>query len=168
MPRNHIEEILKHSNLADNAKLTAGDRLAKVRPFFNLMNQRFLGAFQIDKTLCVDESMIPSFGKHLAKQYIKEKPIKFGYKVWCLNTNNGYLIEWYPYSGKGDYNPNLVLKGSVVTKMIRKFPGDFKLNVTFDNLFMSLNLLKMLVENGIRGLWTLSSNHTDKFPIKDN
>ena len=81
MPRNHIEEILKHSNLADNAKLTAGDRLAKVRPFFNLMNQRFLGAFQIDKTLCVDESMIPSFGKHLAKQYIKEKPIKFGYKV---------------------------------------------------------------------------------------
>ena len=52
--------------------------------------------------------------------------------------------------------------------MIQKFPGDFKLNVTFDNLFMSLNLLKMLVENGIRGLWTLSSNHTDKFPSKDN
>ena len=41
LPRNHFEEILRYSHLADNAKFTAGDRLAKVRPFFNLMNQRF-------------------------------------------------------------------------------------------------------------------------------
>ena len=135
LPRNRFEEILRYSHLADNAKLTPGDKLAKVRPFFNLMNQEFLNAFQFDEQHCVDESMIPYFGKHSTKRYIKEKPIKFGYKVWCLNTNNGYLIQWDPYSGKGYYNPKLGLGGSVVTKLTRKLTSDFKFNVTFDNLF---------------------------------
>ena len=43
LPRNLFEEILIH------AKLTAGDRLAKVRPLFNLRNQPFLNVFQFDK-----------------------------------------------------------------------------------------------------------------------
>ena len=116
LPRNRFEEILRYSHLVDNAKLTPG-------------------AFQFDEQHCVDESMIPYFGKHSTKRYIKEKPIKFGYKVWCLNTNNGYLIQWDPYSGKGYYNPKLGLGGSVVTKLTRKLTSDFKFNVTFDNLF---------------------------------
>ena len=44
--RNCFEEILRYSHLADNAKLTAGDKLAKVRPFSNLMNQHFSNACQ--------------------------------------------------------------------------------------------------------------------------
>ena len=86
----------------------------------------------------------------------------------CLNTNNDYLIQCDPYSVKGDYNPKLGLGGSVVTKLIRKLPGDFKFNVTFDNLFTSLNLRKMLAENGIRRTGTLKANRTDECPIKDN
>ena len=70
----------------------ADDKLAKVRPFFNLMNQRFLIAFQFEEQLHVDESMIPYFGKHSAKQYIKGKSIKFGCKGWCFNRYIGYLI----------------------------------------------------------------------------
>ena len=35
LPRNRFEEILRH------AKLTAGDKLAKVRPFFNLRTNDF-------------------------------------------------------------------------------------------------------------------------------
>ena len=143
LPRNRFEEILRYSHLADNAKLTAGNKLAKVCPSFNLMNQRFLNPFQFDEQLCVDKSMIPYFAKHFAKQYMKGKPINFGYKVWCLNTNNGYLIQCEPYSGKGDYNPKHGLGVSVVTKLIQKLPSDFKFNVTFDKLFVSLNLLKM-------------------------
>ena len=80
------------------------------------MKQRFLNAFQYDEQLCSNTSMIPCFGKHSTKQYIKGKLIKLGYKVWCLNTNNGYLIHCNRYSGKGDCNPKLVFGGSVVTK----------------------------------------------------
>ena len=168
LPRNRFEEILRYSHLADNAKVTPGDKLAKACPFFSLMNQRFLNAFEFDEQHCVDESMIPYFGKHSAKQYIKGKLIKFGYKVWCLNTNDGYLIQCNLYIGKGDYNPKLGLEGSVVTKLIRKLPSDFKFNATFGNLFTSLNLLQMLTKNGIGETGTLRANRTDKCAIKDN
>ena len=113
--------------------------------------------------------MILYFVKHSAKQYKKGKPIKLGwYKVWRLNANNDYLIQCDLYSGKGDYNPKLGLRGSVVTKLIRKLPSDFKFNVTFDNRFTSLNLLTMLARNGIGWTGTLRANRTDKCPIKDN
>ena len=81
LTRNRFEEILRYLHLADNAKLIQGDKLAKVRPFYVMMNQRFLNTFQFDQQLCVDEFMIPYFGKHSAKEYIKGKPIKFGYKL---------------------------------------------------------------------------------------
>ena len=84
------------------------------------MNQRFLNAFQFDQQLFLEESMIPYFGEHLAKYYIKTKPIKFGCKIWCLNTNFGYLIQCDSYSGKGDYNNRLGLGGSVVTRLVNK------------------------------------------------
>ena len=42
------------------------------------------------------------------------------------------------------------------------------INVTFDNLFTSLNLVKMLAENGIGGTGTLRANRADKCPIKNN
>ena len=48
-----------------------------MRSFFNLRNQQFLNVFQSDEQLCVDQSMIPYFGNHSEKHYIKGKPIKF-------------------------------------------------------------------------------------------
>ena len=53
--------------------------------------------------------MTAYFGKHSAEEYKKRKSIKFGYKFWYSNTNNGYLIQGNLYSGKGDYNPKLGL-----------------------------------------------------------
>ena len=96
---------------SDKLSQFQSDKLAKVRPFYIMMNQRFLNAFQFDQQLCVDESMIPYFGKPSAQEYIKGKPIKFRYKLWYLNTNFGYLIQCDPYSGKGDHNAKLGLGG---------------------------------------------------------
>ena len=126
-----FEEILRYLHLAKNAKLIQDNK-------FNTVNKGFLNAFQFDQQSCADESMIPYFGKHSAKQYIKGKPIKFGSKLWCLNTNLGYLIQCDPYSGKGDHNGKLCLGGSVVVRLVNKLPSEF------------LHLVP-LSENGIGG-----------------
>ena len=110
--------------------------------------------------------MIPYFGKHSAKQYIKGKPIKFGHKLWCLNTNLGYLIQCNPYSGKGDHNAKLGLGESVVARFVTKLPSGFSFNVTFHNLFTSLALLNHSSKNGIGGTGTLRDNCNDHCPIK--
>ena len=84
-----------------------------------MINQRFLNTFQYDQQLFVDKSMIPCFGKHSAKQYIKGKPIKFGYKLWCFNTNHGNLIQPdLPCSGKDNHIVKLGLGRSVVERLV--------------------------------------------------
>ena len=47
--------------------------------------------------------MIPyfrKFGRRL-KQRMPMKPIRYGYKVWCLNLKGGYLYDFKVYHGKG-------------------------------------------------------------------
>ena len=77
MNRGRFDEILRYLYLADNNNLAAGGKLAKVRPFYEMMNERFLKPFQLEENLCVDKAMIPYYRKYSAKQYIKGKPTKF-------------------------------------------------------------------------------------------
>lgn len=44
--------------------------------------------------------MVKYFGRHCCKQFICGKPIRFGYKIWCLNTKDGYLVNFEIYQGK--------------------------------------------------------------------
>ena len=46
--------------------------------------------------------MIRYYGMHPAKMFMRVKPIKFGYKFWCLCGSNGYLFNFDPYFGKGE------------------------------------------------------------------
>ena len=48
LTRNKFEEILRYLHLADNAKFNQSYKLAKIRLFYNMMNQRFLNAYQFD------------------------------------------------------------------------------------------------------------------------
>ncbi|GFT70827.1 hypothetical protein NPIL_227581, partial [Nephila pilipes] len=54
-----------------------------------------------EQQLPVDESMVPYFGHHGYKQFIKGKTVKFGYRVWCLSTKLGYLMPFELYRGAG-------------------------------------------------------------------
>ena len=47
----------------------------------------------------VDESIIPYYGKHGTKQFIRGKPIRFGFKLWCITSSEGYLFHAEPYCG---------------------------------------------------------------------
>ena len=123
-----------------NYNFAAGDKLAKVRPFYEMMNERFLKSFQKEKNLRVDEATIQYFGKHSSKQYIKVKPIKFGYMLWCLNSCLDYLVKCEPYPGKRQTLPALALGGSVATKLMKPLPQNLSFQATFDNLFHSSNL----------------------------
>ncbi|GFW51170.1 chimeric ERCC6-PGBD3 protein [Trichonephila clavipes] len=44
--------------------------------------------------------MIQYYGHHYFKQYIKGKPIRFGYKMWALCGNNGYCYNFDLLCGK--------------------------------------------------------------------
>lgn len=63
--------------------------------------------------------------------YIKGKSLRFGYKVWCLNEPEGYLINFEVYQGRNPrINPGFDKPfGKCVSpllQMIHEFPDHIK------------------------------------------
>ena len=44
--------------------------------------------------------MVPYFGRHSAKMFIRAKPIRFGFKILCLCGSDGYPYNMKIYEGK--------------------------------------------------------------------
>ena len=117
--------------------------------------------------------MIEYFGRHGCKQCIRGKPIRFGYKVWCLNTGDGYLASFDLYQGQtyegNKENEEMFGKcGATVLKNLHSLSADkqklpFKLY--FDNLFTSLHLLQHLKSSGYGATGTLRENRCRKCPL---
>jgi DNA excision repair protein ERCC-6 len=164
MTRNRFEELMMCFHVADNEHLPVGDRMAKVRPLFTALNERFVAAFPRHTHLSIDESMVPYYGRHSAKQFIRGKPIRFGFKVWSINTPLGYCVQMDPYQGAGVTDIQLGLGGSVVVKLADALPADNYFQY-FDNFFTSMNLLHALGKKNIRATGTVRVNRTDQCPV---
>jgi len=70
-----------------------------LRPLKNILKTRFFKYFVPEQALNYDESMVKYFGRHSFKQLIKGKPIRFGFKAWCIKTSAGYLVNFDFYQG---------------------------------------------------------------------
>ena len=74
------------------------DRMSKIRPLISHMNEKFQElAKPLAQKLSIDEAMEPYYGHHPSKQFIQGKPVRFGYKIWCLTTCTGYLVKYSPW-----------------------------------------------------------------------
>ena len=80
------------------------DKLHRMRTFIVHLNRMFLLLVVAGFRWSVDESMIPYYGRYCpVKVYMKDKPDKFGIKVWGLNDpDSGYLLHFKIYEGRGD------------------------------------------------------------------
>jgi len=64
MSLNRFEEILRYVHLADNTQLDSGDKMAKIRPLYNHLNERYLQFWPVEDDLDIDESKVPYYGHH--------------------------------------------------------------------------------------------------------
>ena len=162
-----FEVIKKFIYFADNDNLTAGHKLAKIRHLqvkANALLQQF-GLFE--KDLSIDERMVPYFGRHSAKMFIRSKPIRFGYKNWVLASSDGYLNKLETYTRtcitKDSSKP---LGPQVVSDLLSIVEKSACHCVYFDNFFTSYLLLQDLHEKGFKALETISKNRTMKCPLR--
>jgi hypothetical protein len=75
------------------------DKFVKVRALLDLLNKRFMSNGTSSCSFSVDESMVPYFGRHGCKQFIKGKPVRFGFKMWVCASPTGYVFHLQPYPG---------------------------------------------------------------------
>ncbi|KAJ8914014.1 hypothetical protein NQ315_012037 [Exocentrus adspersus] len=91
LSRDRFDHIMSVFHMADNNNLVPGDKFAKVRPLFTLLNQNFLRYAPKVENHSVDEAMVPYFGRHGCKQFIRGQPIHWGYKLWAFYTKHNLL-----------------------------------------------------------------------------
>lgn len=166
-----FESILAHFHFNDNSKIDVNDRIYKLRPLVDSLNESFLKHGGVPENLSIDESMIPYYGKHYAKQYIKGKPIRFGYKIWAICSSTGYLLNFSIYTGKSDCPvSSLGLGGSVVMDLITKanIPPNKGHKLYFDRFFTSFKLMQFLSQKGYCASGTILENRTAKCSIKSS
>ncbi|CAF3400621.1 unnamed protein product, partial [Rotaria sp. Silwood2] len=151
MPRNIFKRILGNIHLVDNShaeeqKELASDKLYKVSNFLKLLKYNFQTHFDLGEKLTIDEMMIKFKGRSSLKQYIKQKPIKRGYKVWVLaDTSTGYVYNFEIYSGKS-VERQTPLAEHVVWSLTRELSMKFH-HLYFDNFFTLPLLVEQLLSD---------------------
>ena len=128
-------------------------------------NQIHFGIF--NKLLIVNESMVLYFGRHSAKRFIRGKPIRFGFKIWCFCGSDDY-----------PYNMNFIkerrkscktnLGSRVINNMVEVITANSSAllhELYFDNFFTSYSLMSDSAKIDVRATGTIRENRT-AVPIK--
>ena len=165
--RDTFEAVLWCTHFTDNDLLDPRDKFAKVRPLFTQLNTTAKEYLPISQTLCVDEMMVPYFGPHSCKQYIRGKPIRYGYKIWGLCSSKGWTIHLEPYCGSSTQLDkfNMGQGPDVVMGLVVKADPSPGSRIYFDNLFTSVPLLECLSERGLGGTGTVTQARMKAIPL---
>lgn len=167
MTRNRFKLVKKYLHFADNENLDKKDRYSKLRPLFDRLNNNFLQFGVFSDKLSIDEEMVPFFGRHSAKMFMRNKPVRFGFKLWCLCSEDGYLFRFMPYGGAGsNITSDLGLGGTVVIDLLDCISDPQLYSVYFDNFFSSYNLFCSLQQKGFSSTGTVRQNRLKNCPLE--
>jgi hypothetical protein len=161
--RDRFVAIKKYLHLADNAAIgdfkgPNADRLAKIRPLWNLLLQNFRSNYSPGRFLTVDEDMCKFKGRSVMKQYMKAKIIKWGYKIWKLcDASSAYTLNMDVYTGATEEKIAQGLAYGVTMKMMNGYLDKDHL-VVMDNQFASVPLFLDLLSRDTYACGTIRPN----------
>lgn len=170
MPLKRFLKVLRYLHISDNENMPQKgepnfDKLYKVRPLISYLRNSFLNAYNPNRNMSVDESMVAFKGRTHLKQYMPMKPIKRGIKVWALAcAETGYLLNFSVYEGKKDSNEEGSLGEKTVLELTQPFIGKYYC-IYFDNFFTSFSLLSKLLDRNIFACGTMRANRKN-FPTE--
>ena len=113
-----------------------------------------------ERELCVDETLVPTKGHNVMRQYIPSKVAKFGIKFWMLcESATGYILQMSVYRGRHfDPVPAGILQGTrvVVDLLTSSSLLNKGYHIFCDSYFCSINLASHLLQNltYITGIYT--------------
>ena len=170
MSRKRFEDIKKFIPFANNDNLTAGNKLAKIRCLQDKVNASLQQFGLLEKDLSIDEQVVPYFGRHSAKMFIRGKPIRLGYKNWVLASSDGYPYKFGTYLEhvKQRTAASLLVLKLCLSDLLSIAEKPACHRFYFDNFFTSYLLLRDLHEKGVKALGTILENRTIKCPLKSS
>lgn len=142
-------------------------RSGKVRNVVAYLDRKFRQYFVPQKKVSVDESTVGFKGRVLFKVYNKDKPIKWGIKVFVLSdSKSGYICAMEPYFGKSTTDrmerQDLGSTSRVVIHLVNKLKQSYGevegFHVFTDRFYTNLDLAKALNEMKVHLTGTIMLN----------
>jgi hypothetical protein len=135
------------------------DKFYKIRYLFTYLVPKWRELYNPTRNFAVDESMIKGQGRMPARQFMKNKPARWGLKNWALaESESGYVLNAELYGGKPargrDVNNT---PGEVVKRLVQPYEGQGR-TVFMDNLFSGIELYEHLYRRGFMACGTLRQN----------
>lgn len=125
------------------------DKLAPIRDIFDSFVQNCKSAYTIGENATIDEKLEAFRGRCGFKQYIPNKPNKYGIKIFALvDANMFYVSNLEVYVGQQPEGPFRVRNDtcSIVQRMVAPISGTNR-NVTCDNWFTTFPLINILLRD---------------------
>ena len=165
MPLVRFQQIYRYLHLADStAQVPHGqpgyDPLFKVRKYLGIITPKLESEYNPHEHMSVDEAMIPFKGRLGFKQYMKDKPTKWGIKVFVLSdATNGYVCRLQVYTGKnGELSSSEQgLSTKVVHELVRG-KESVQPKIYMDNYYSSPQLFLSLYDKNVGACGTVRPN----------
>ena len=144
LPRDRFFTIFHFLHLSDNSSAIprgqpGHDRSFKIRPMICSLVEAWQDAYDIEKSVSVDECMIAFKGRVSIRQYMPIKPGKWGLKGWVLaGSDSGHAYNWMLCIRKENDCAAVGLGRSVVFSLTECLPAGHY--VYYDNFFSSMEL----------------------------
>lgn len=142
-------------------------RSGKVRRVVSYLDKKYRQYYVPQHKVSVDESTVAFKGRVCFKMYNKDKPIKWGIRIWVLSeSDTGYICALEPYLGKATTNSmtrqDLGVTSRVVLHLVEKLENDYGtvegLHVFTDRLYTNLDLASALHEKKVHITGTIVRN----------
>lgn len=169
MTLNHFEKIRRFIHFNDNNKMlpknnSQHDRLFKIRPLITHLLAK-CQSVPYEECMSIDEQLCTTKGKSYLKQYLPDKPHKWGYKLFVLSGVSGFSYNFEIYTAQENdptkrlsNEPDLGCSANIVIRLLRGVPKYENYRIYFDNYYTTLPLLVELAKNGIHTVGTVRRN----------
>ena len=170
MPRNRYILLQSFLHFCDNAQQRhkgedGYNPLFKVQRLIDLTIPTYRQVYQPGRDLSVDESMVKFKGRLCFRQYMPDKPTKYGIKDFVLaESSTGFCLNVMTYTGKYSFpRQDQPLSTQVVLDLLRGYENQGHV-VYMDNFYSSPDLFQELQQKGIGACGTVRSNRKNMPP----
>ena len=160
LSRDRFEQISSFLHIVTKEEETqlSPHKLKKILPLHDNIKKKCLNLYQPLQQLSVDERMVKSKARTRFRQFIRNKPTKWGYKYWVLADPTGYTIDFDVYGGSSqEETSGKGLAYDVVMNLTSSFLFQ-GYQVFCDNFYTSSSLFCDLLASGISATGTLRIN----------
>lgn len=113
--------------------------------------------------------MCATKASNILRQYLPNKPHKWGYKLLVLCDDRGFAYDFKIYSGMENNpdlrfpnEPDLGASANIVVRLARSIPRDKNYKLFFDNYYTCPELISHLAKEGIYSMGTVNTGRLGK------